>query len=242
MNNSNLIEKYFSKKLSKDESLEFQKLYETDTKFKDDIDFLKNVKLVSEKEDDAYFKTTLQSIEASEKNKINNNNKKWLKPLIAVAAIVLITFSLTYLWNPSLNEDDLFATYFQPAKNVSAPIIRSENKETKQDKAFIAYGELNYNQASILFEEAYLDSQNSELLFYEGNALLASNKPEKAILKFNEHLKLKDSLSNRTHWYLALAYLKIKNIENAKQELNALINSGENFKIEDSKSLLKKLE
>jgi hypothetical protein len=41
---------------------------------------------------------------------------------------------------------------------------------------------------------------------------------------------------------LALAYLKSENIEKAKLELTALINSEETFKKEESISLLKELD
>ncbi len=240
MNKEILIEKYFAKSLSKNELLEFQKLYETNAQFKQEIDFLKDVKFVSEKEDDLQFKRQLVAYEVEFNKK--SQYAKWLKPLTAVAAILLIALSISFIFNGSINEDKLFISYFEPSKNVSIPIVRHENDETILNKAFIAYGETDYEKAIPLFENAFDITENSELLFYQGNALLAIGKTKEAIKKFEEHLTFSDVLTNRSHWYLALAYLKTKQIEKAKQHLIALINSGESYKREESSSLLKKLE
>ena len=79
-------------------------------------------------------------------------------------------------------------------------------------------------------------------MFYEGNALLASGQTKKAIDTFKEYLTFEDTLTNRSHWYLALAYLKNKNLEDAKKELEAYIKSGDRFKNEEATLLLEKLK
>lgn len=242
MINETLIEKYFSKRLTTDESLEFQKLYDTNPDFKQEVDFLKGIKSVSEAEDDAQFKKQLESYESEYIEKEKSTTITWIKPLIAIAAVFVILISINFMLNSSINETKLFATYFEPAKNVSAPIVRSTDHETILNNAFIAYDEQNYKQAIALFESSYQTSKQSELLFYEGNSLLALGNTNKAIDKFKEHLKYSDVLTNRSHWYLALAYLKTKQTDKAKHELNALLDSGETFKKAEATSLLKKLD
>ena len=242
MINKTLIEKYFSKQLTTDESLEFEKFYKSDLNFKQEVDFLKDLKSVSEVEDDLQFKKQLDSYESEYIQQEKSTVIKWLKPLIAVAAILTISLSVYFLMNPSLNEEQLFSNYFEPSKNVSAPIVRSDTDETTVNNAFIAYSEADYKEAITLFDNAYQNSKNSELLFYEGNAYLALGDTDNAITKFEEHLNYSDILTHRSHWYLALAYLKSKNTEKAKLELKALMDSGETFKNEEAKSLLKKLD
>jgi tetratricopeptide (TPR) repeat protein len=165
-----------------------------------------------------------------------------LKPLAALAALLVIALSINFFINSEVNEDKLFSIYFEPSKNVTAPIVRSETDENLLNSAFIAYSESNYEVAISLFEKGFEDTKNSELLFYEANALLASGNTEEAIKKFEEHLTYSDILTNRSHWYLALTYLKSENPDKAKQELKSLIDSGEPFKKAEAKSLLKKLE
>lgn len=242
MNNSKLIEKYFSRTLTKLELEEFNTLYKNNLIFKDEVDFLKNVKTVSKKEDDANFKLKLQAFEEELSVKKTKKKNAWIKPLTMAAAVLLITFCVNFLWDTSINEDELFTHYFEPSKNVSAPIVRSNNEENVQNEAFINYSERDYDNANLLFERAFKISKNSELLFYQGNALLASGKNNEAINIFKHHLTFLDTLSNRTHWYLALAYLKTKNLKQARQQLELLINSGEVFKKEEASSLLKKLK
>lgn len=242
MNNSKLIEKYFSNQLSEIERLEFNGLYTTDPEFKKEVDFLNNVKSVSEKEDDAQFKKHLRTYEAEFSTKKKRKSKQWLKPLYAVAAILLIALSINLFQQDRINETELFSTYFEPSKNVSVPIVRSETDESLLNNAFMAYSETNYEEALSLFQKAFENTQNSELLFYEGNTLLALGQTEKAIEKFKEHLNYEDQLTNRSYWYLALAYLKTNQLENAKDALKTLIDSGETFKKREATLLLKKIE
>ena len=242
MNNSKLIEKYFSRTLTEIELEEFNALYKNNPEFKNEIDFLKNVALVSEKEDAANFKLKLQAFEEELSSKKTNKKSAWIKPLTMAAAVLLIAFCINFFWDSSIDEDQLFAHYFEPSKNVSAPIVRSESEENIQKEAFINYSEDNYENAQLLFEKAYKTTQKPELLFYQGNALLASGKNQEAINIFKKHLTFSDTLSNRTHWYLALAYLKTKDLKQATQQLELLLNSGEIFKKEEATSLLKKLK
>lgn len=242
MNNNELIENYFSKNISKQELLEFNHLYDTNPEFKEEVDFLKTIKSVSEAEDNVEFKKQLASYESEYAHKEKSIISKWLKPLTTVAALLIIALSINFFINSSINEDKLFATYFEPSKNVSSPIVRSETDKTALNNAFITYNEMNYEQAIPLFDNAYNNTKNSELLFYEGNSLLALGKIEEAIEIFKEHLTYNDALTNRTHWYLALAYVKTKQLEKAKVELKTLINSEETFKKTEASSLLEKLE
>lgn len=243
MSNEELIEHYFSNVLSREERLEFNNRYEQDKTFKDEVDFLENLKVVSEGEDSQNFKSQLKGFEKEYQNTSETSNTKaWLKPLLAVAAILIIALSINFGRNRSVDETKLFDTYFEPSKNVTQPIIRSDGNENTLNDAFIAYNSSNYQEALTLFNNVYRDSKQSELLFYEGNALLALEKPKEAIEKFNQHLTFSDSLVNRSHWYLALSYLKSKDSEKAKLELQALLNSGENFKKKEATSLIKKLK
>ena len=239
--NEKLIEKYFSKQLSEAELLEFEKQYEIDQDFKAEVDFLKDIQYVSEAEDDAKFKSQLASYETELSEKPQSSFPKRLKALIAVAAILLVAISITFFLNKDINTEQLFTSFFEPSKNVSAPIVRSETDDQLINNAFIAYSESDYENAAPLFRQGFEITKKSELLFYEGNALLALNQTEEAIVVFKKHLLFPDALTNRTHWYLALAYLKDQQINKAKEELNTLINSGESFKKKEAQSLLKKL-
>lgn len=240
MIDSTLIEKYFNNTLSKKELNEFNTLYKTNSDFKNEVEFIADLKKVTEHQDNENFKTQLKFYETALSNK--PKKKTWLKPLLASAAVIAVVIGVSFFFNNSINEDTLFSYYFEPSKNVTFPIVRSDSNARLQKNAFIAYSEYNFETAINLFESSYKNTKNSELLFYEGNALLAVGKTNEAISKFKEHLKYSDRLSNRTHWYLSLAYLKNKDLINAKLHLQLLLKSDEPFKKEETKQLLNKLE
>lgn len=242
ISNEKFIEKYFSKQLSIAELQEFEMKYQTDEDFKAEVDLLKDIQDVSGIEDDSQFKSQLVSYEVEFSEAQDSKSTQRSKPLIAVAALLLIMISITFFLNKTPNNDQLFSTYFEPSKNVSAPIVRSESNDELLSNAFITYTEADYKKAIPLFEKAFESTKNSELLFYEGNALLVLNQTEDAIQVFKKHLSFSDALTNRSHWYLALAYIKTDQMENAKIELKSLIDSGESFKKKEAISLLKKLD
>lgn len=239
--NETLIEKYFSKQLSASEFQDFEKKYDTDEDFRAEVDFLKDIQYVSETEDDSQFKKQLSSYETEFSKNKPIKSSKWLKSIIGIAAVVLIGLSLAFIFNRNMTNDQLFSTYFEPSKNVSTPIVRSESDEHLVNNAFIAYGESDYKKAIADFQRAFEQTENSELLFYEGNALLAENDVEEAIEIFKTHLSYSDALTKRTHWYLALAYLKSNQVNKAIQELKVFSKSEEKFKKIEAQSLLKKL-
>lgn len=242
MTNNDLIDKYFSGGLSYNELLEFEKLYESDTEFKEEMDFLKNIRKVSEKEDSIRFKSTLQGFESEISGRKTPVLLPWIKPLIGAAAVIVITLGIVFLWPSKSSPDNLFATNFQPSKNVSFPVVRSEDETGLLNDAFIVYSEKDYRKAATLFEQLYENNPNPDFLFYEGNALLAYGETAKAIEKFKEHLSFQTTLSERSRWYLALAYLKNKDLVQASNELKTYLDSGETFKQNEAQLLLKKLE
>ena len=240
MTNKTLLENYFSNQLNEKQLEAFEALYQSDMDFKKEVDFLKNLKAVAEKEDAEQFKATLSSFE--EQNSLKNNFPRWMKVAASIAAVFVVAFALNFYFQSKVTDAELFATNFEPSKNVSFPIVRASSAENIQNDAFIAYNESNFEKAIPLLATVYAKTKESEILFYEGNALLASGKTQEAIDKFKQHLTFSDNLNNRTHWYLALAYLKNKETAKAKKELEQLLDSGEAFKKNEATSLLKKLK
>jgi FimV-like protein len=75
-------------------------------------------------------------------------------------------------------------------------------------------------------------------LFYKANALLKLERAKEAVPLLLEHLKTKDSLTEKTNWYLALAYLKLEDKAKAEKILEKVIADG-NYKASEAQKLLK---
>ena len=237
MNKNEFIEKYIQNKLSAEEKRSFDKLVMQDAEFKEDVKWHENLKRVTEHKDDADFKTLISEIESKQVVK-SKNFTKW----IAAASIVLVVgVSYFFFSNDNTNSNKLFTDYFEPYRNVIQPIERGNSLQDEKTLAFIAYEKGDYKKAITLFSKLYKSTDESYYLFYQANALLKLEKAKEAVPLLLEHLKTKDTLTPKSRWYLALAYLKLNKKEKAKISLKKVISDGK-YKTKEARELLKKIK
>jgi len=236
MDKQELIAQYFLKKLSPEAKKEFDYLMETDAEFAKEVTFQKNLKTVIEKEERAAVKTQLKDFEAEENPTFNY--KKWLA---AASIIVLLGISSFWYFNKSIDAEKLYTEHFEPYQNVVHPIVRGETKTDLKTEAFTAYETKKYKEALDLFDTLLKENDDETIAFYKANILLKLNKTDEAVTIFKTNLKTPDSLDAKNNWYLALAYLKLNKIENAKVIL-AELDTSSSFKNKRVKQLLKQLD
>lgn len=244
MERETLLDKYVQGTLSPSEQKEFDTLLKEDPDFKTEIELIENIAVISGVEDRSALRKTLQEFES----KIETNTsqviplipyKKWL---VAASIILIALIGGIAVFNPfDVNTDTLYASNFEPYKNVVTPIIRGESEESEEIEAFTAYESGDYPLAVTKFEQVYQKTQKSYLLLYQANALLASNRTADAIPLLEKHVTLNDRLSDRGKWYLALAYIKNKQQENAIPILENIVEK-KTFKSSDAAKLLKDLK
>lgn len=238
MDNNYLIEKYIQNCLSSQEELEFNTLLKTDANFKKEVDFQDNLKKVVKHEDDINFRNFITDLEDNVKE--STSKRPFLKWF--AAASITILFGLSYLLIPKqeVSTNALFASYFEPYRNVVAPIVRGENQQDEKTLAFIAYEKGEYKIAIVLFSKLYESTKEPYYLFYKANALLKLERAKEAIPLLLNHLKTKDTLTEKTKWYLALAYLKTKEKKKAKELLKRVITTN-SYHNKEAKELLQKM-
>lgn len=238
MDNKELIAKHFTQKLSQEEQKEFDRLLATDPKFANEVTFQKDLKIAIKKEEQETLKKQLQDFEA-EKNS-DFNYKNWL---VAASVVVLLGISSFWYFNNSTDPQELYVENFEPYRNVVQPIVRGETKTDLKTKAFTAYETKNYTDALQYFNELLKENPDETIAFYKANVLLELNKTEEAVAILQNNLMVTDSLDAKTNWYLALAYLKISDIINAKKHLK-IVNSNplNDYKKEEAKKVLSQLE
>nr|WP_321234585.1 hypothetical protein [uncultured Psychroserpens sp.] len=236
MDKKELIAQYFTQKLSQEAQKEFDHLMATDAEFAKDVTFQKNLKTIIEKEERNTVKQQLQGFEAEEHSGFNYKN--WL---IAATIVILLGLSSFWYFNNTIDTEKLYVENFEPYRNVVQPIVRGEAKTDLKTKAFTAYEIKNYTEALRYFDELLKENPDETIAFYKANVLMKLDKTEEAVAIFKTNLKTSDSLDAKNNWYLALAFLKNENIENAKDQLSHLIKSESTFKKDEAKKLLKKL-
>lgn len=238
MDKEKLITKYLNSSLSDDEKKVFDILLKTDTEFSEEVSFQQSLQKVIAKEEYTTLKTHLQSLE--KKNK-TPDYKKWL---VAASIVLLIGFSGVWFLNydATINSQDLYAQNFEPYRNVIKPIVRGESANDLESKAFMAYETKDYNKALVFFDKILEVNDNEIINFYKANTLLQLNRTDQAIIIFKKNTSLKDDWKIKNGWYLALAYLKVNDLENAKEQLETLANNqNSSFKKEAIKKILERL-
>ena len=235
MNREALIEKYLEGTLSPEERKEFDLLLQ-DEAFQKEVAFHTDLKKVAEFEDDAQFKQQLKEYE-SESGINRNRFLRWIAAASAVAAIGLTW----WLGNNTSNNEALFGQYFEPYRNIVAPLVRGEKATDTKTKAFLAYENGNFEDAITLFLDLLSNEANSDYQFYLANAYLATDNPELAIPLLSDPEIRESLVPDKIDWYLALAYLRSDNIEQAREHF-AICVAIEGYNAEQARKILETLK
>ncbi len=186
---------------------------------------------------------TLKEIEKNENtsnHKEKSGNRKLFYSIAATIIFLLSIGAILYFMNvakPGVQQ--LFADYYKPYPNV----ITVKGSNDKLLSAGMYYYDIAKYDSAIMFYDKILEdsAQNSEVLFYKGICLLATDKPDEATGIFNEITQDNKSLfKDQAKWYLALAYLKTGNSVKAKEVLSNISKGSSNY--EKAKKLLRQLE
>jgi tetratricopeptide (TPR) repeat protein len=233
-----LIEKYLLDDLSPEEELVVKELLLNNVDFEKEISFHDNLKKAIKKDDDDNFRNLISALESRAKMDGNLSRRSYVKCLAVASIVLLLGISYFLTKEKKATGNELFASYFEPYRNVIQPLERGGEQQDEKSLAFLAYEKGDYNKAISLFSNLYLTTQEPYYLFYKANALLKLERAKEAVPLLLEHLKTKDSLTEKTNWYLALAYLKLEDKAKAEKILEKVIADG-NYKASEAQKLLK---
>lgn len=248
MNNTNpyteLVIRYIGDQLKPEEKKKFEADLLINGLLKEEYENQKvmNTMLADETLHNLY--DTVNNVEEElEKEEIGRRRRMYI--WYGAAASVLILFTLSFLL-PITRKDGIGETLYAENYKTASSIV--SNRSVPEDllpleTALKAYDKLQFSNSSQLFEEHLkTEPKNISAQFYLGLSYMELNKIEDAIL----HLKLFTELetnvySDQAHWYLALCYLKIENMNEAKVILNQIVAKSQ-FQKENAKAILKQLE
>lgn len=248
MNNFDLIDRYFENSLSPKEQLLFNDLLQNDQEFKNEFVFRKDLKKVIAASQQEDLKSTLGQFE----NKIHKNSrlmflpKKWLvaASIMILASVGIYSVKSTYF--PT--NEAIYQSYFTSCRNTIQPVVRGENPNTIEYRAFVAYEAHDYYKAINLFNSV-ADPNAAYINFYKGLSYLEINKSSRAIellLPISKATNLQGKSANfseKANWYLALAYIKNKDDEKAIKQLSYIINQpADTYKKEEAQEVLNYLK
>ena len=215
--------------LTNKNSVTEEKIIQTIRQVGEDSEIVEAFKSVSEQE--------LWAILQREKNKKPKAKKIqfWFYSISSVAAILLILLLLNIFKRDS--SYNLYTAYFEMPETQSG-ISRGASKIS--ESFFDYYSKEQYKEAldeiKSVNEEDLAD--NLMLKFYVSVSYMKANNIPKAIKYLSELHETNPDLSE-VQWYLALAYLKEKQIDKAKALLQSI---DDKMYADKAKEVLKKLE
>jgi len=259
--NIELIERYLEGELSPGELGEFEQRLKNEPGLDEEIEVFKiltnGIRYSGQK---SSMRDKLEKLEASlpdvpsEDVQSEEEEAKvvpmWRNRMVAsIAATFLILAVSTYLvmdvFSPA-DHEELFAQHFQPYPIMDGSLTRTQPESLSEKQlAYVAYEAENFKLAIKRLEALLAQGENAALMFYLGNAYLASGDAEQAIVHFDQVLESDSNLLiPRAKYYLSLCYLKMGNIDKSKEILEDLKTSGQSFKTysEKAEEILRELD
>ncbi|WP_299431989.1 tetratricopeptide repeat protein [uncultured Aquimarina sp.] len=160
----------------------------------------------------------------------------------AIAAVFVAGLFLVNQFNKNVNGDQLYAEYKNWDVLPSLTLRDGGDDLTNIEKLF---RDKRYEESLALLQKYVSEKDkevNPQLLLYIGVTQLELNQNEAAIGSFTKLLNSNTLDVPKAHWYLALCYLKLNDLEKAKSELNLLVRSNISFQKNKAKELLEKLD
>ncbi len=241
MKNSELIDKYLQGKLTKSEKELFENSIESDSEFLKEFNFQKELQDTLRKEERIKTKEFLGSIKDSNntKNGSLKNSSVWLAAASIILVIGVSVWFLLFNSSPS-DPQKLYAQFYAPYENVVHPLERGEKMSDLKSEAFLAYESGNYVLALNLFDSLKLRSSEPYYNFYSAIVLMELEEFEEAKPLLESYIETDAELRDRAIWYLALTNIRLQETDQAKEQLNYLIEL-RGFKYKKAKDLNDKL-
>ena len=230
------IERYYNGSMSKDERTTFEAKLDQDTAFKTQVEDIKAIlcgiqeQSLKEQLDEFHKELPLQK----DLKKSDSKARHFKFRNIAAAVIIIFASATFWMINKPSNER-LYDSYFKPDPGLPTTMSTSNNFAFYD--AMVNYKQGDYKKAIGKWEVLHAKSpENDTINYFLGVAHLANKSEDKAIeylkqVTDNDH----DAFKNDAHYYLGLAFLKDKNIMEAKKNL-------EMSSVEEAKTVLSKIK
>lgn len=215
------IERYFDGLLSAEEMKDFDRLKSNDEEFLKELELFK-------KANQAVRLSTIISLKSDIKQ-IHKDMEEVKKPRIisliriGVAASILLVVGIGF-YAQSYSNRNLYNEAFSP---VGDYITNMDDEFTDMEKAMELYDRNQFEKAKLLFTQVYDSTGDQVALFYVGHCEYQAGNMQKAIQDLS---KVSNSYESEAQWYIALAYLKINDVDRSINMLDNIIDGNQDEK------------
>ena len=237
------IKKYLANQLTPTERNAFEQEMENDAFLKESVEGFEMLT-----DDDTKFTTIHTELNKQIDDKVINSKKGKVIFMnvykLAAAACIIGVLSITtyriFFAKKSVNEEQIYASYFKPLTNIDAT-VRGENDDSDEKKAANAYENEDYFEALNIYQKLVSNNpKNVKNNLFLGISYLATNQSKKAI-DVLQTITQSEEYHFDIQWYLALAYIKNKEIQNAQATLSNLTKE-ENYYQKEAQEIIEKLD
>ena len=216
-----LFDQYLRGELEEAKVVEFENRLEADEHFLQQFNLHKETLEGIDQHFDEVLKSKLKAIER-EISRPNTTSRSWVWWAIAAAVTVLLV-STFLLYAPQKSVDETFQAFYEPYPNIVNPSSRSLHSQSESWS--VAYDAGDYTFAMSAIEKELLLSPDSvDLLFYHGQAAMATNQLPEASKQLQVIVNRDSSrYTGPAIWYLSLIELKQGHNQSAKKHLDRLI-------------------
>lgn len=228
--------------MSPEEMRQFEASAQDDPQLMSELSFLAEVNEAIGENDTAQFRETVKSI-VSRRQRLNSGRIRTYAFMRYASVILIAVLAGTGIWyfTDKEEDEDLFEMYYKPYSEMFIERSADTNAQSK-NAARVLYQQGFYQQAYVeAHDQLTTHPEDTDTRFYLGVTALELNHPEEAITQLK---KLETATSStmlpQIKWYLALAYLKQHDTEDAKvlfKELSAT----QNIYRSHAKEILKKI-
>lgn len=220
------IERYYNDSIASGERVVFEKKLQNDPEFKTQVEDIKTLLLGIETQ---ALKEQLNDFHKDIKKTEKNTKVRFLTFRKFAAAAIIIAFGSFLFFNKPANEK-LYAKYFKPDPGL--PTTMSNTEDFKFYDAMVNYKRGDYTLAIEKWESLLSHKpQNDTLNYFVGVAYLADKNEKTSIPYLEKTVQQTNSVfKNEAFYYLGLAYLKVDNIQLAKENfIQSTINNSEDI-------------
>lgn len=243
------IEQYLKGNLSAAEQAQFADEMQAKPELKEEVDQMQAILKIVSANGDAQFLAQLEMIGrdlATENGGLGRLKQiRWVSWAVAAAIVVLLsTWGIFQLNKAPLTPEDLFVSHFVPY-DAPQPTRSNSGEATGLPVDWTAYRTGNYQAAVDVLTDLSTQEDALDYLadFYLGQCYLMLNppQPQSAIEAFERVLEKDHDYREQADWYLALAYLKASDLDNAQQHFQQIAINPDHFYFKKAAEVLGQL-
>lgn len=225
-----LIERYLNDELSAEEKRQTEQRMSVDPEFKRRLEVFREYRQMYS-EDSQSFRELLQEVNQDYHQKNGRPQKNYWLIAASVSIIGLVAAAYFLFLSSASQPEELYAQNFRlPADNLT---VRGDADQQMLNEAMALYNDQQFAEALQRFDawqEQHTDS--IPVLFYSAMSHMALGEMQPAIERLKTITRERTaaaSYSAASRWYLALAYLKVKQLGEAKSLLQDLAGGSSSY-------------